>query len=435
LRSWSPGRGLRPTSLPRWAEMEDESYNEPCYDNPPPDPSKKWSSDSGIKAMQKVLTASLDEIRDAWNALPQGSLKSRVQNDQAAYDLYLRTFRGGADDGRGPGMSGKRFISWVQRSCPHEVPIFSMTLGQMFEAAIVARGMHPFKSTRTQTFWTGNWSPHVEEERHYKRDHQPYEGYAILTRPMGWSVVYMEDREQGLTSGGAYTSGGRIRGGRMAEPGKGGGRMAEPGKGILVRTVSSTIYSDNPTLHVYPQNMGVLRTPGHSYRGDLDAYSSTFRDYSYNEAVQDILHKADSVADFMNNVDFHGLELLKRFIRRQDDIREEFEVESTGQHKFTYTKRVPQLPSGLKDTIFEAAILSDRLGLGQRAIDLYKIAVSGRWDGEGWEEGAKLPPHGPMVLPPDDPFHRLNLYHALKVGPYPPEWLGPGARPRIDDED
>jgi hypothetical protein len=67
--------------------------------------------------------------------------------------------------------------------------------------------------------------------------------------------------------------------------------------------------------------------------------------------------------------------------------------------------------------IGDAAVLSEQLHLGKRAYDLYKVAFSRRWDGEGWRDVAELP----ETDRPDD----INIYHALKLGEYPvSEWEG-----------
>jgi hypothetical protein len=56
--------------------------------------------------------------------------------------------------------------------------------------------------------------------------------------------------------------------------------------------------------------------------------------------------------------------------------------------------------------------------LGKRAYDLYKVAFTGRWDGEGWREVAG-------DLPETDQPDQVNVYYATKVGEYPiKEWEG-----------
>lgn len=357
--------------------------------NPPPDPALKWNTDAGITAMQQVAEVAQGEIFDAFQELHDAE-RAKVNGWAWAFDNYIHIR---------PGQRGaKSFVKWAQKAIPHEVPLFSMTFGQMFEEAISRRGLHPYNSTRNQTFWTGTWMAPVEGAR----PEQPYEGYGIVTRPHGWSVIYQEDRSKGLSAG-MYS--GRI----------GYGRGADKRPGVVVRRVLShcALHPDSP-LRVYPQNMDVLHSPGDARASHLlNEYIHLYGNETYEIAIEHILRLANVVAGFMNDRDFHVLEQLKRDIRRHEHARPVVDPQrgilSGGLQK--------EIPAGLLAFIGDAAVLSEQLHLGKRAYDLYKVAFSRRWDGEGWRDVAELP----ETDRPDD----INIYHALKLGEYPvSEWEG-----------
>jgi len=372
------------------------------HSNPPPDPSLKWDTDQGIAAMQQVWDVALQEMRDAIGQVPEGDALYRVRCWEEAFYNYINLR---------PGTRGaKSYVDWVQRTIPHDVPLFSMTFGQMFEEAIRQRGLHPYNSTQNQTFWTGNWMSRVKGVR----PKAPYEGYGIVTRPHGWSVIYQEDRSRGLSAG---MIGGRIR----------VGRWAEKREGILVRTVTSHWYpSGYGGFKVYPQNMDVLHSPGSS-RHHLERYIHLYGDETYEGAIERVLGLAAAVADFMNDRDFHVLEDLKREIRRHEQARPVIESEM-------FSTLEKEVPDGLLDLLGEAAVMSEQLHLGKRAYDLFKVFYSGRWDGKGWRDVTDR--HGRRWMEEDlpetlDPDH-INIHHALKLGSYPvEEWL----RMPVVDED
>jgi len=366
--------------------------------NPAPDPEPKWETDQGIRQMGNVWRTAENEIRAAASPLDIEE-QARLSGWAAGFSNYIN---------RRPNTRGaKSFVQWVQKNVVREPPIFSMTFGQMFEAAIAARGMHPYNSTKNQTFWTGNW---MQEVGNVPRNQWPvYEGYGIVTRANGWSVIYQEDRWKGLSAG---WIGGRIR----------HGRYSERRPGVLVRTVIAHHWNQDH-LQVYPQNMGVLHAP--SENRQLNDYIHLYGNEAYESSVERVIELARVVADFMNDRDFHTLEMLKREIRRHEQTREIIE---TPIHSGLEKKISP----ALLPLIGDAAVLSEQLRLGKRAYDLYKMFYTGRWDGKGWRDvqdrhGHRIEDELPETKDPD----HINSYHALTLGSYLVEWLG---MPDIFDE-